>query len=123
MGLTSAAWVVTADIEKFFDNVEHRVLADQLRNIGVDDRGIRLVVKWLLAPADDRGRWYQPVKGLPQGSPVAPVLANLYLTGFDAALEGEGLAHVRYADAHEEGWPRIATTLPSQNVSLEERKD
>ena len=96
--LASAAWVVTADIEKFFDNVEHRVLADQLRNIGVDDVGVRLIVKWLLAPAQDRGRWYQPVKGLPQGSPVAPVLANLYLTGFDTALEAEGFAHVRYAD-------------------------
>lgn len=36
--------------------------------------------------------------GLPQGSPVAPVLANLYLTGFDNALEAEGFTHVRYAD-------------------------
>lgn len=96
--MASAAWVVTADIEKFFDNVEHRVLAGQLRNVGVDDGGIRLMLKWLLAPAADRGHWFQPVKGLPQGSPVAPVLANLYLTGFDTALEAEGFAHVRYAD-------------------------
>lgn len=96
--LPSAGWVVTADIEKFFDNVEHRVLGDQLRNIGIDEGGIRLLVKWLLAPVDDRGRWYQPVKGLPQGSPVAPVLANLYLTGFDSTLEAEGFTHVRYAD-------------------------
>lgn len=96
--LAGAAYVVTADIEKFFDNVEHRILADQLRNIGVDDAGVQLIVKWLLAPVDDRGRWYQPVKGLPQGSPIAPVLANLYLTGYDSALEAEGFAHVRYAD-------------------------
>lgn len=96
--LASAEWVVTADIEKFFDNVEHRVLAGQLRNIGVDEEGVGLLMRWLLAPTDDRGRWYQPVKGLPQGSPVAPVLANLYLTGFDSALEAEGFVHVRYAD-------------------------
>ena len=96
--LASAAWVVTADIEKFFDNVEHRILADQLRNVGVDDPGVRLILKWLTVPAQDRGRHYQPVKGLPQGSPVAPILANLYLTGFDTALEAEGFAHVRYAD-------------------------
>ena len=96
--LASAAWVVTADIEKFFDNVEHRILADQLRNVGVDDAGVRLVLKWLLAPAQDRGRQYQSVKGLPQGSPVAPLLANLYLTGFDTALEAETFTHVRYAD-------------------------
>lgn len=96
--LASATWVVTADIEKFFDNVEHRILADQLRNIGVDDMGVRLVLKWLLAPAHDHGRRYQPVKGLPQGSPVAPILANLYLNGFDTALQAEGFTHVRYAD-------------------------
>ncbi|MBI4264840.1 MAG: CRISPR-associated endonuclease Cas1 [Acidobacteria bacterium] len=96
--LPLAAWVVTADIEKFFDNVEHRVLAQQLRNVGLDEVGVRLILKWPLVPVDDRGRWYQPVKGLPRGSPVAPVLANLYLTGFDIALEAEGFTHVRYAD-------------------------
>ena len=96
--LAAAPWVVTADIEKFFDNVEHRILSDQLRNIGVDGAGVRLIVSWLRAPVADRGMWYQPVKGLPQGSPIAPVLANLYLTGFDTALEAEGFAHVRYAD-------------------------
>jgi group II intron reverse transcriptase/maturase/CRISPR-associated endonuclease Cas1 len=96
--LPFATWVVTADIEKFFDNVEHRVLAQQLRNAGVDQAGVGLILKWLLAPVDDRGRWFQPVKGLPQGSPVAPVLANLYLTGFDIAVEAEGFTHVRYAD-------------------------
>ncbi len=60
--LASASWVVTADIETFFDNVEHRVLADQLRNTGVDEPGVRLILRWLFAPADDRGRWFQPVK-------------------------------------------------------------
>jgi len=96
--VASATWAVTADVEKFFDNVEHRILSDQLRNVGVDDGGVRLILRWLLAPAQDRGRQFQPVKGLPQGSPVAPLLANLYLSGFDAALEAEGFAHIRYAD-------------------------
>lgn len=96
--IASDSWVVTADIEKFFDNVEHRILADQVRNSGVDEGGVALLLKWLLAPALDRGRLYQTVKGLPQGAPVAPTLANLYLTGFDTALEAEGFTHVRYAD-------------------------
>jgi len=96
--LAAAPWVVTADIEKFFDNVEHRIMADQLRTVGVDDAGVRLIVKWLTAPAHDGRQRYQAVKGLPQGSPVAPILANLYLTGFDTTLEAEGFSHIRYAD-------------------------
>jgi len=96
--LAASAWVVTADIEKFFDNVEHRIMADQLRTVGVDDPGVRLIVKWLAAPAHDGRQRYQAVKGLPQGSPVAPILANLYLTGFDTTLEAEGFSHIRYAD-------------------------
>ncbi|MFA5910308.1 MAG: CRISPR-associated endonuclease Cas1 [Vicinamibacterales bacterium] len=96
--LASARWVVTADIEKFFDNVDHRIMADQLRTTGMDDAGVRLILKWLTAPAHDGNQRYQPIKGLPQGSPVAPILANLYLTGFDTTLEAEGFAHIRYAD-------------------------
>lgn len=96
--LSTASWVVTADISRFFDNVEHRILADQLRNAGVDEEGIRLITRWLLSPVQDGGRRFQPVKGLPQGSPISPVLANLYLTGFDLMLESEGFTHVRYAD-------------------------
>ena len=96
--LAASAWVVTADIEKFFDNVEHRIMADQLRTVGVDDAGVGLILKWLTAPAHDGRQRYQAVKGLPQGSPVSPILANLYLTGFDTTLEAEGFSHIRYAD-------------------------
>lgn len=96
--LPSAAWVVTADIAQFFDNVDHGILAGHLRAAGVDDAGIQLVVRCLRSPVHDGSRRFQPVKGLPQGSPVAPVLANLYLTGFDTALQAEGFTHVRFAD-------------------------
>jgi len=96
--LATSAWVVTADIEKFFDNVEHRIMADQLRTVGIDDAGVGLILKWLTAPAHDGRQRYQAIKGLPQGSPVAPILANLYLTGFDTTLEAEGFSHIRYAD-------------------------
>lgn len=96
--LPSAEWAVTADIAGFFDNVDHRILASQLRGAGVEEPGERLVIGWLRVPVQARGGRLQPVKGLPQGSPIAPVLANLYLTPFDTALEAEGFAHVRYAD-------------------------
>lgn len=79
--VNTAGWAVTADIEKFFDNVDHQVLSDQLRGAGFDPQGIRLILSWLLSPVHEKGQRYQPVKGLPQGSPIAPVLANLYLSG------------------------------------------
>lgn len=58
---------------------------------GVDDAGVRLILKWLTAPAHQGNQRYQAVKGLPQGSLVVPILANLYLTGFDANLEATSL--------------------------------
>lgn len=96
--LPSAEWAVTADIAKFFDNVDHRILAGHLRAAGIDDAGVQFVLKCLRSPIQDGARRFQPVKGLPQGSPVAPVLANLYLTGFDTSLQAEGFTHVRFAD-------------------------
>lgn len=94
---TPTRWVVIADIEKF-DNVDYTVLLAMLREKGVDPMGLHLLTAWLLALSADRDTRYQPVKGLPQGTPVAPVLANIYLTGFDRAIEAERWQHVRYAD-------------------------
>ncbi len=85
-----AAYVVTADIAQFFDNVEHRILAAQLQAANVDPQGVSLIQRWLLAPVRDGARQVQPIKGLPQGSPLSPVLANLYLNGFDTSLEAAG---------------------------------
>lgn len=126
--IPGAEWAVTADIASFFDNVDHRILASQLRGAGVDEPGERLVLGWLRVPVHARGGRLQPVKGLPQGSPIAPVLANLYLTPFDTALEAEGFPHVRYADdfvvlapAREsaERALRFVTTYLSSRMKLE----
>lgn len=89
---------LTADIEKFFDNVEHSVVARQLRASGVDEEGVGLVLKWLRAPVVDGTTRLHSLKGIPQGAPVSPVIANMYLTGFDRMLEASGCEHVRYAD-------------------------
>lgn len=94
----SAGWAVTADIAKFFDNVDHGLLATLLGARGVDQEGIRLIRSWLLAQSLERSTRLQPVKGLPQGAPIAPILANVYLTPIDDALTAAGMSHVRYAD-------------------------
>ncbi len=89
---------LTADIEKFFDNVEHSVVAGQLHSAGVDDEGVGLILKWLRAPVVDGTTRLHALKGIPQGAPVSPVIANMYLSGFDRMLEASGRQHVRYAD-------------------------
>lgn len=73
-------WVVEADIQGFFDNIDHewmiRMLAER-----IDDRALlRLIKKWLKAGVlDTDGQVLHPVTGTPQGGIVSPILANVYL--------------------------------------------
>lgn len=96
--LRPGSWAVIADVERFFDTVDHGCLLRLVSEAGVDAAGVKLIEAWLRAPVEDGQFRLQPVKGLPQGGPISPILANLYLTGFDRALEQRGDPHVRFAD-------------------------
>lgn len=92
-------WVVDIDLKNFFDQVSH----DRLMNLispGVSDkRVLRLIGRYLRAPirhAD--GRQEKRLRGTPQGGPLSPLLANIYLGPLDRELEQRGIAFVRYAD-------------------------
>jgi CRISPR-associated protein Cas1 len=88
-GLT---WTLDADIKSFFDEAPHaRVLECLAMWIPDEPRLISLIALWL--SGFGRGG-----RGLAQGSPVSPILANLLLDPLDRALEGAGLPCVRYAD-------------------------
>jgi group II intron reverse transcriptase/maturase len=73
-------FVVDADIQGFFDNLDQKALVEMLsRRIG-DRELLRLIQKWLKAGVlDTDGKVIHPVTGTPQGGIVSPILANVYL--------------------------------------------
>lgn len=91
-------WVVDADISAFFDEIDHAILQAELAELIPDQRVLRLINLWLNTEIDDGLTRWRLCKGLPLGSPLSPLLSNLYLDHLDEALLGENLCLVRYAD-------------------------
>ena len=91
-------WVVDLDIEAFFDRVNHDKLMAKLARLVDDKRLLKLVRAYLNAGVMDRGVVVRRHEGTPQGGPLSPLLANLYLTELDRELERRGHAFCRYAD-------------------------
>ncbi len=92
------AWVVDIDLASFFDEVDHDVLRHLLSQKVTDARVLNLIGKYLRAGMDRNGQVTKRTKGTPQGGPLSPLLANIYLTPLDRELERRGLAFCRYAD-------------------------
>jgi len=91
-------WVIDLDIEQFFDRIDHDLLMRDLSYHVHDKRVLKLVGKNLRAGVLEDGHVTRSAKGMPQGSPLSPILANLYLDRLDKELEHRGVAFVRYAD-------------------------
>lgn len=72
-------WIVDADIQGFFDQLDRGILRDLLHK-RVKDGGIdRLIGKWFGAGVLDGEEVLYPERGTPQGSVISPILANIYL--------------------------------------------
>jgi group II intron reverse transcriptase/maturase len=91
--------VVDIDLKGFFDEVDHDKLMHQLRQ-RIEDKSLRkLIGAYLRAPIQQAdGSKHKRWKGTPQGGPLSPLLANIYLDPLDKELEQRGLSFVRYAD-------------------------
>lgn len=71
--------VVEVDIEKFFDNVDHKWLMECLKQRINDPSILRLIVRFLKAGIIEEGRYIMTDKGTPQGGNLSPILSNIYL--------------------------------------------
>jgi group II intron reverse transcriptase/maturase len=72
-------WVLDADIRGFFDTIDHGWLMKFIEHRVADPRMHRLIQKWLNAGVLDEGVETKTKVGVPQGAPISPLLANIYL--------------------------------------------
>ena len=82
-------WVVDADIEQFFDTLDHQQLMGALRRRISDGALLRLIYRWLKAGYLLDGIYHETDQGSPQGGVLSPLLANVYLHAFDQAFQQE----------------------------------
>lgn len=93
-------YVVDADIQGYFDNINHEILLGLLNRRISDRRVIKLCRQWLQSGVIENGKYYPTEKGSPQGGVISPLLANIYLHVLDSYWENhkELGVIVRYAD-------------------------
>ena len=89
-----------SSITKFFDHVNHDILMGRMAKAIGDKRILHLIGKYLRRGAMADGIVEAGVEGTPQGGPLSPLLANIYLNALDKELERRGHQFCRYAD----GW-------------------
>jgi group II intron reverse transcriptase/maturase len=95
---TGKDWVVDLDITKFFDHVHGDILMGKIAQVIRDKRVWKRIGRYLRAGAMQNGVVVKSVEGTPQGGPLSPLLANIYLDALDQELERRGHQFSRYAE-------------------------
>lgn len=72
-------WLIDADIQGFFDKINHDWLIRFIEHRIADKRVVRLIQKWLKAGVLEEGKWHRSEEGTPQGGVISPLLANIFL--------------------------------------------
>ena len=100
---TAVKWFIEGDIKGFFDNINHNVLIDILRERIADERFLRLIRKFLNAGYVEDWVFHKTYSGTPQGGIISPILANIYLDKFDKYIR-------EYVDRFNKGETRKGNT-------------
>lgn len=101
---TGANWFIEGDIKGFFDNIDHHILIDTLRERISDERFIRLIWKFLKAGYIEDFTFHNTYSGTPQGGIISPILANIYLDKFDKYMR-------EYSESFDKGKKRRENPL------------
>ena len=126
------AWVLRADVRSFFDSIRPEILRQKLEPF-VDEEGLRFLDRILRRRVFDHQQVTELVVGIAQGSPLSPLLGNLYLHEVDQALAETYPHYLRYCDdlivmardeaavrgAHE----RVEERLRALELELRPRQD
>lgn len=91
-------YVVEIDLSKYFDTLNHDLLMNRMREQVKDKRVIELVKRYLKSGVMENGMSVKTHEGSPQGGPLSPLLANIYLNKFDWEMSRRGVPVIRYAD-------------------------
>lgn len=91
-------WYIKGDIRGCFDSLNWELLSIMIRHSVDDPMLSRLLNRAIRVPIFHRGNLFTRRRGVPQGSPVSPILCNLYLHQFDVRMSERGYDVVRYGD-------------------------
>src|SRR5699024_4112532 len=90
--------VVDCDLKSYFDTIHHQRLKSYLEKFISDKVVLKLIWKFLRSGILDKDIYIETTTGAPQGGPLSPILANVYLDRLDKELERRGHRFIRYAD-------------------------
>ncbi|OQX07113.1 MAG: CRISPR-associated endonuclease Cas1 [Desulfobulbaceae bacterium A2] len=126
--------VLESDIAAFFDQVDWDILTARLADHLplADRRTLALLRQVIETPLELAGKPLPRERGLLQGSPLSPLLANLYLDALDEAVRARGYQLIRYADDFlvltrgpeeaQQAWRDIRDILAGLKLELKEEK-
>jgi len=83
--------ILDTDINKFFDNIRHEAILNKVKVFR------KALFRCLKVGVVEKGKRIKAVKGIVQGSPLSPILANIALSGMLKAL-GKDICVISYAD-------------------------
>ncbi len=92
------SWCAAIDLQSFFDEIPHDLVLKLIRRRIADERLVTLIARALKAGVVVEGEFERTTKGVPQGSPLSPILSNIVLNELDQELERRGLKYARWAD-------------------------